>query len=220
VKKHFMENRFNYFLSVIVGMIFVSPFLPPIGTKGVFPIIPFCYTVVAVFILRTLIDDAKKFTLIAVVYLLIFLTNTVFIYVESDWAPLLDAGATMAYVVVIILFVLRLFKELFRTSRVNADSIKGGICIYFLLGIVWGMVYRSVHQLIPGSFIFNVPGEPNLFYFSFVTLATLGYGDIVPATRFMQMLAILEAVTGQIFLAVYIARLLGLHMAGEMKKGS
>jgi voltage-gated potassium channel Kch len=57
-----------------------------------------------------------------------------------------------------------------------------------------------------------------MFYFSFVTLATLGYGDIVPATRLTETLVILEAIAGQIFLAVYIARLLGMHMAGEMMR--
>jgi hypothetical protein len=125
----------------------------------------------------------------------------------------------MAYFIVLILFLRRLLKQLFKTGKVTADSIKGGICIYFLLGILWGIVYRSVYHLVPGSFAVAGDMCPNLFYFSFVTLASVGYGDIVPATRLVQMLAVLEAVTGQMFLAVYIARLLGMHMAHEMKKG-
>ena len=59
------------------------------------------------------------------------------------------------------------------------------------------------------------PGRENLFYFSYTTLTTLGYGDIVPANRITEMLASMESIVGQVFLAVFMARLLGAHISQE-----
>jgi hypothetical protein len=58
----------------------------------------------------------------------------------------------------------------------------------------------------------------SLFYFSFTTLTTLGYGDITPAGKFAQVLANMEAIAGQVYLAIFIARLVGLHIAQELKR--
>jgi voltage-gated potassium channel Kch len=74
-------------------------------------------------------------------------------------------------------------------------------------------MYRMLYYFDPTAFIFQGSTAINLFYFSYVTLTTVGYGDIVPASRLAETLAFMEAVTGQIFLAVFIARLMGLHIA-------
>jgi voltage-gated potassium channel Kch len=217
-RKSLQENRFNYFLGILVVLIIASPFFPPIGTKGVFPVVFLFYTIAVVFMLSTLIEDRRKFYSLAGVYAGIFLASVILAFAESPLAGALEMAALVTFAVVLVFFLRRLFAVLFQTSRVTADSIKGGICIYILLGILWSIFYRLIYHVNPTSFIFNAQEYPNLFYFSFVTLATLGYGDIVPATRLAQTLAISEAVTGQIFLAVYIARLLGLHMAHDIMK--
>jgi hypothetical protein len=217
-RKSFVDNRFNYFLSIFISLILVSPFFPPIGTKGVFPFVLLFYTAAVIVMLKTMIADRMKFTLAAAVCAGILFLSVLFAYIDSPWAETLDLAVNGAGLIVLALFLRRLFRELFKTSKVNVDSIKGGVCIYFLIGLFWAVLYRLIYYFNPASFVYNLPGSANLFYFSYVTLATLGYGDIVPATRLAQALAILEAITGQIFLAVYIARLLGLHMAGEMKK--
>ncbi len=218
MKDHFTENRFNYFLYSLVGLMVISPLFPPLGTHGVFPFISLCFTAASVFILRTLIRSNRTFYLTAGIYIVIFLVNAVFIYVSPERAPLLNTASNAALFIALVIFLRQLLLELFKSGKVTGDSIRGGICIYLLLGFLWGLVFQCVHHLHPDSFIIAEHESPNMFYFSFVTLASLGYGDIVPATRLVQMLAVLEAVTGQVFLAVYIARLMGMHMAHHIKK--
>ncbi|MBM4311722.1 MAG: hypothetical protein FJ119_12360 [Deltaproteobacteria bacterium] len=218
MKTYFIENRFNYFLIVIVGLMVLSPFYPPIGTPGVFPLLQLCFTLATVFILRTLINNTGIFFLVAAVYFFIFFTNVIVLFYDWHWAHVIDALANKAFIIAFIVFLQRLLRELFRSGRVNADCIKGGICIYFLLGILWALLYRSLFHLDKHAFAYAADIAPNLFYFSFMTLTTVGYGEIVPVSTVAQMLASLEAVTGQIFLAVYIARLLGMHIAAHIKK--
>jgi hypothetical protein len=91
---------------------------------------------------------------------------------------------------------------------------------------VWAIAFSLIEAVHPGSFLVNgsplsvVAGTPRilrreLVYLSLVTLSTVGYGDIGPATAAPRMLAAVEAVTGQLYLAVLIGRLVGLHMSGS-----
>jgi voltage-gated potassium channel Kch len=132
---------------------------------------------------------------------------------EAAWADGFVIVADIAYVIFLAVFLRYLMQYLFNEKKVSDESIKGGICIYLLLGVTWGIIYRILHFFDPAAFLSQGQIVPNLFYFSYVTLTTVGYGDIVPATRFAQTLAFMEAVTGQMFIAIFIARLMGLHIA-------
>ena len=115
-----------------------------------------------------------------------------------------------AYTVVIIL------SHIFREKEVTTDLIMGAVCVYFFLGLMWGVVFSLLESLQPGSFQFG-QGQAadiiNFTYYSFVTQTTLGYGDITPITAPARSFSLLEAVIGQLYVAVLIARLVGLHIA-------
>lgn len=100
-----------------------------------------------------------------------------------------------------------------RSTRIDAEHIYAALSAYLLAGVFFGVLYHGVEQVWPGSFnVAGAKGEFPLFdaiYFSFVTLATLGYGDLLPVSEVARGLAIVEAVSGQLFLAVMIARLVG-----------
>ena len=106
-----------------------------------------------------------------------------------------------------------------RRPDVTIDTIAGAACAYTLLALVWGNIYVLLELLRPGSFLIPAAwrmgpsGDPGaaLVYFSFVTLTTVGYGDITPVWPGAGGLAAAEAVVGQLYLAVTIARLVGLH---------
>lgn len=103
-----------------------------------------------------------------------------------------------------------------RSTRVDAEHIYAALSAYLLAGIFFGVLYHGIENVWPGSF--NIPGAKAEFplfdaiYFSFVTLATLGYGDLVPVGAVARGLAIIEAVSGQLFLAVMVARLVSSHV--------
>jgi hypothetical protein len=101
-----------------------------------------------------------------------------------------------------------------RPGMVDAERIFAALDAYLLAGLVFGVSYWVLEQTWPASFgaaSANDLGLARAIYFSFVTIATLGYGDVVPATEPAQGLAILEAVAGQMYLAVLVARLVSLY---------
>ena len=81
-----------------------------------------------------------------------------------------------------------------------------------LLGFSFALTFRLIYLLDPASFSLQTKETWDFFYFSFTTLTTLGYGDILPVKSYTKMLANLEAITGQLFIAIFIARLMGLRM--------
>ena len=105
-----------------------------------------------------------------------------------------------------------------QANYITHDQIYAGISVYLMLGFAFGCVYYLMGMLDPGCFAVNTAkldasGEPDLMYFSFITLATLGYGDITPVARFSRALSQLEALAGTLYMAVFMARLVS--MAGR-----
>jgi voltage-gated potassium channel Kch len=103
---------------------------------------------------------------------------------------------------------------------VSLEVIFGAVCVYVLIGTVFAWIYGFGSSLDPE--VFSPPidtaaeGPGKMGYFSFMTLTTVGYGDITPAAAWMRGVTVLEALTGQIFLVVLIARLVGMHTAQRM----
>lgn len=116
-----------------------------------------------------------------------------------------------------------LLNSLVQARDVQVDTLIGGICVYLLIGLCFALVFRLVVDLTPGSFISGgevlevTPDDAStlaarLLYFSFITLTTVGYGDVTPRGEFAQMLSASEAIIGQLYLAIFIARMMGLYM--------
>ena len=109
-----------------------------------------------------------------------------------------------------------------RAKRVDANVLCAGISVYLILGLLWGLAYTFVAQVNPAAFSFTTHSETapvmagfTAIYFSFTTLMTVGYGDITPAADVARMLALLEAMTGTLFVGVMIARLVSLYSASR-----
>lgn len=98
-----------------------------------------------------------------------------------------------------------------RGAKVAAEHLFAALSAYLLAGIYFGLLYWALEQIHPGTLTTTNFSRSTAIYFSFVTLATIGYGDIVPRTEIARGLAILEGVGGQLFLAVLVARLLSLY---------
>jgi hypothetical protein len=115
-----------------------------------------------------------------------------------------------------------ILREVLQAGAVDVDKIFGAVCAYLLVGVCWAGIYSFVEQLRPGSLTLPAlaAGRPTasrtelFLYFSFVTLATLGYGDILPTVATTRTLAWMEAVFGQFYIAVLVARLVGLIQLG------
>lgn len=125
----------------------------------------------------------------------------------TAWAPKIVGVIVFSYIVAVI------FMYLIRQEEVTADMVMAAASEYMLIGIMFSYIYSLIEAVHPGSFnLQNSQGDRSVFlYFSFVTLTTAGYGDILPVSAPARSLAILEQVTGQLFIAVLVARLVGLY---------
>jgi hypothetical protein len=108
-----------------------------------------------------------------------------------------------------------LLSQIFRAGIVTSARVQGAVAVYLLLGVAWAHCYQIANRLTPDSFQSSVGDRFSVvewFYYSFATLTTLGYGDIVPIKPVSRSLAIGEALTGQLYLTVLIARLVALEV--------
>jgi hypothetical protein len=145
------------------------------------------------------------------------------------WLTTLFPGRTMNLwdlslgLLVLVLLTAFVLRHVFRDARITADRVRGGILAYILLGLIWCVAYQLVDLINPSSFHFPGPHDPgapgrlshDLAYYSFVTLTTVGYGDITPAHPVARALAMVEALVGQLYPAILIARLVSLQVASK-----
>ena len=126
------------------------------------------------------------------------------------------------------LFVtLVILHRILTTRTVTKDTIFGAVCVYLLFAYLWGILYLITALGVPGSFATFYPDTAALgtieygdaMYFSFVTITTCGYGDLIPVGNASRSLAMLEAATGVLFIATFVARLVALAVTGTPGKG-
>jgi hypothetical protein len=122
----------------------------------------------------------------------------------------------IAGLALIAFVVANLLRFVLRAPSVNTEVLCASISAYLMLGLLWTVAYWLVAQVTPNAFAFNTgPKESmggfNAFYFSFITLSTVGYGDITPVSRIARWLAATEAMTGLLYVTVLIARLVSLY---------
>jgi hypothetical protein len=136
---------------------------------------------------------------------------------------LLDhAGFSYAHLLMLLCFFTwmtwMVARQVLFTGAIDTNKIVGAICIYMLLGLIWAMLYLFIAAVIPDSFngVSHAPWIENFataVYFSFVTITTLGYGDISPAAPLARFLVFMEAIVGVFYMAILVASLIGVRLS-------
>lgn len=191
------------------------------------PIGKVCLTVWCLVVMVTVVislhDKPKTLRPITVVTGILFLlmgTSLIRQLLQLDYIFLYHlilplSTALFAYVTWTIL------SSIFKKNKIGSDELSGAIVSYLLMGVMWGFIYSYIELNCQNSFSFvhadDIQAQGSaLFYYSFVTLTTLGYGDILPISRFARMAAYLEAVTGVMYTAILVAGLVG-HIGQKQK---
>lgn len=149
-----------------------------------------------------------------------FTVRWVLHFVDSRWLDIVGVCCDIAFFAFVAIVVLW---QALEGATVTRHTIAGAISVYLLLSVIWALNFSLLELAHPGSFLIGghrLAGSPHsrrslppeLLYLSLVSLTTVGYGDIVPSTPPAQRLAALEALMGQLYLAVLIARLVGLRV--------
>jgi Ion channel len=146
----------------------------------------------------------------------------------ARWITVIHPGRTVAIwdlclaMVALALLTAFVLRQVFRGGPITGDRIRGSILAYLLLGIIWCLAYQLINLLVPGAFRFPepqvlIPGRlsHHLVYFSFITLTTVGYGDVTPVYPIARTLAAAEALVGQLYPAILIGRLVSLQISSR-----
>ena len=204
-----IEARLQFLLVAIVVLIVVYPFTPSVFVLNIM-------LTTVLFTALYAVGERKRIRSVALLLGFSFFIVLWLRHFDIDsivWAVLSPTlGALfLGYVTHALL------RHVIQADEVDAEMIYGAVACYLLLGLVWTMVYTAIETLFPGSFALGTPDEDNqlwddLLYYSFVTLTTLGYGDVLPLSPRVRSLAILEAITGVFYVAILVARLVSLHI--------
>lgn len=203
-----IQGRFLYLFVVLVSVLVLYPYVgQALDESNFLRILWAIIPLTAVHACGT----NRRLLIVAIVFALLIMLSML-LGIGRPVGVMLHISAFLAVLFYIFIAVV-LVNHVWRAKQVDADMLYGGISVYLLLGIIWAALYREMEILSPGSFAGpdDSLGFSNFIYFSYVTLTTLGYGDILPVTQKARSLAILEAITGIVFLGTLIARLVSLY---------
>ena len=203
-------------LLIALALLFTcAPFVEEI--KGGHLILSFLFSLVLLSAVLA-VANRKRVLVIALVLAIPAIAGRWINHFRPDLVP--PAVFLVGGLILIIFVVGHLLRFVLRAPVVTTDVLCASISAYLMLGLMWTMAYWLVDQLTPGgAFSFNTNAGTrsingfNGFYFSFITLSTVGYGDITPVSKVARMLAAMEAMTGLLYVAVLIARLVSLYSA-------
>jgi voltage-gated potassium channel len=216
-------GRYTLLLFLVLLMIIVGPIFA--GHRLAEGLASVSISLVLLAALYTLNLSRAYFTVGLLVMVPTFVTRWALAFHRSPELEVFSALFASAF---IFITVVGLVRELFSVKRVTLDTISAAICAYLLMALVWGFLFAVVAIEHPGSFsrdlFVRAPASNspiamsmhNFFYYSFVCLTTTGYGDITPTSDIARALSVLESVTGQMYLAILIARLVSLEVAQSM----
>jgi len=211
------KDRFLFLIVFIVALIVLGPFIEDfIGLRyfmDLFFSIIFIATIYAV--------SQKRYHIIIAAILIIPALFAVWIPdIPTNNTPL-----TIGYICGLIVFafaVISILNYIFNEETVTRQTISAAVAVYLLIALMWSFIYRLIENLYPASFAVahaKLEGAENIYlYFSLVTITTLGYGDITPTGSQALSLAVLEAITGQIYLVVVVAWFVGLYVSRKSKQ--
>jgi Ion channel len=201
-------------LLIALGIFFTcAPFLEEI--EGGDLIVALLLSLVLLSAVLAVADTRRTF----VVAILLVIPTLAARWANHFWPDLIPPRVFLIGGLLVFVFVVaRLLRFILRAPSVTAEVLCASISAYLMLGLMWTLAYWLVDRLTPGgAFSFNTNAGPRSidgftgFYFSFVTLSTVGYGDITPVSRIARWLAAMEAMTGLLYVAVLIARLVSLY---------
>jgi hypothetical protein len=213
------KRGFRNLLLLLLIYLFLSPMLAPYPSLA---IIAHSLLSLTLFISVYAIQkrrNYRSYAMILLVPVLAIYWLGLYSFIPFD---LLSAYALLA--LFFLLLIIAFAGQLLHEQEISMQTIFATLCLYLIIGLFWGSLYSLLYELDPGSFSGVLLDEPRATllttfnYFSIVTLTTLGYGDITPQTHAAASLCQLEAITGQFYITVLVAWLVGTHVATKMEK--
>ncbi len=209
------SRRFAYLTKSLVLLIIAYPYLE---IEVVGQVVMTVITIIVMVSLIIAVSDTRRSIVIA-----LCLTVPWFVTLMINF-PLFEAERGIVVkkeiVFAVLLFfytTITIFMHLLKSREVTSEILFASVCVYLLIGLAWAALYVFIDLVYPHSFI-DVGDNlaitaPRFLFFSYITLTTVGYGTMTPVSDPARSLALLEAIIGQLYLAILVARLVGLHIS-------
>ncbi len=212
-------TKLKYFLLSLVLAIVFYPFLEGGGINEI--ILQGLFSATLIFGVSVI--SSEKHFLISLILAIATFATVLGLIIEGNLGWLIIAN----YIFSILFYsfiMIRLLTYITSSVKVHNETIYAAVCVYLLMGATGGMIYLLIEQVHPGSFLTPYKAEQltraDLIYFSYVTLTTTGYGDIIAASTYARSFAILESIIGVLYVAVLISRLVGGYSREKDRKVS
>lgn len=216
------KRRFTYLTKSLILLIILYPYVQG-DTWGQLFLSLLATAVMMMSVIA--VGDKRRHTIIALIlaapWFLILLSRFPIIPIDTRMLvreEIVSAFFLFAYT------TYRIFMHIIKSREVTTEILFASISVYLLIGLTWATAYVMVNMYNPGSFIDRngtvVNGGPEFLFFSYITLTTVGYGNIETLSIHARTLATIEALSGQLYLAIMVARLVGLHISKPSTKES
>lgn len=220
------------FKALLICLIIIIISIPIIVENDILIYLVSTTYTISLFLAIYVLAENKKFLIISLLlalpnFILALTEITIINQITTINLRLISQLAVDSFVIIFLLHYI------FKTKQVTQNILYASVCIYLLLGIAWSICYTMAEINQPGSFagIKNLSNLTDLnaaleyylatfIYYSYITLTCVGYGNIYPLTPTSNAIAVMEALTGQLYMALLIGRLLGMHIAQKNKPDS
>jgi amino acid transporter len=230
--RHLAPRRHTALLAAIVALFMIRPLIGDRAiSSAVFSIVLLVTLLFALYAIQvddllgereTLLAQRKRRSIIGWALAVPAIAERLaIIYAPS---PAVYLAGTTLWLLLFIFVTWHLLRGVLRQREITSETISMSISVYLLLGFTWGLFYIVLHHVQPLAFNLGSPPAPDsgaseqkafpiLIYFSLTTLATIGYGDITPVSLQARYAAVAEGIMGQFYLAILVARLVGMQMS-------
>jgi hypothetical protein len=210
------KERFLILLCLILGLLVLVPILNRFVAAHIFQDI--FLTAIAASMLYT-IGHKRRYVIAGVLFAIAMLTSLWLQYFFQNKG--IAAFAMIAGILFISVVIASILGFMFKFEGVNRELIYTAILLYLLAALLWAFPYTFLELIDPASFNIELD-QPQSYllvfqYYSFVTITTLGYGDITPVTEVAKAFSVLEAIVGQLYLVVVVAWLVGMHVSSRSR---
>ena len=208
------QNKYTQLLIILVSNFILAPFLRGNFGELVLSLIS-VYAIIV--IVKTFSLRPKFLRLYAIIASATFLLEVIGRLELSNLFPIAFLLLIqLIYILYLSIAAILILRDIFLSPKTTLDNIRGGVCVYLLIGFIWSLLYGITASLDINAFsqpIIEAESYGRAVYFSFTTLTTLGYGDIIPVSPLAKMLTNLEAIIGQLYPSILMAILISDYLS-------
>ena len=210
------KERFLILLCLILGLLVLVPILNRFVAAHIF--LDIFLTAIAISMVYT-ISQKKRYVIVGVLFAIVMLASLWLQYFFQNKG--IAAIAMITGILFISVVIASILGFVLKSEGVNREIIYAAILLYLLAALLWAFLYTFLELVDPASFNIDLDQPQGYLlvfqYYSFVTITTLGYGDITPVTEVAKAFSVLEAVIGQLYLVVVVAWLVGMHVSRKSR---